>query len=345
MRTLAHALAWLCAWNVAGAESRTVDNSGSSLRARAWATILFIQEESVRTLETEERVMAHRLDGEPLTMARYVVRADDLRNVLVRGEVYYHHRRGGEIQVETRRVLTNCIEGVLRGINPDRGTGVVRLEQPQLILPWSMPSSIRGLGRVPVLGHIHSRSERLISLSDLRVEKEGDQAVTLTGSHSDNGRVWLHRVEIDPTRGIAVRHEMINPTWDISVADWSIPSWTKVESAWLPSRVESRLFEPAIDQATWKRIRNEMEAAGISAEAMHPGDKNFGRWREVRSAVFPLGCPPARLIGGEWLSSECKHREVNIARDLTWFALPDIELKSVLSSPLECPVGRLEPEP
>lgn len=321
---------------------------GPEARAKAWAAIAAIRDESVQTLAWRDRVIVHQTNGPDVPMADYEVRSDDLRNLRVVGEEYF--LRAGEALDKLQRkplVLSN-VDGVMRILNfhAEGCVGLVRVEKPDVILPWCIPSPVKGVGRVPNVVDIRSRADYLRELPDLRVEAESPgESIVLTGTELGRARCWIHRVEIDPATGCVRRHQAIDPVWGALAVDWAVVRRADFGPISVPTRVEFRIYELNVDKETLAALWEARDRAGLNAAAMRPDSDDYGAWVRLRDEFFKDKPPPLRPYES-WQSCDAQILSLNQRYDRSAFDLPDRgPVVRIFSDALECGVDRMELEP
>lgn len=318
----------------------------SDTRARAWATIARIHDDSIYSVAFRDTVRVHFDDGSDVVMYQYDVRADDLRNVRVVGRWCHMDPAVGPQTYGCQPVEYSQTEGIVRAQNrhPDRPSVIARFEQPDRVDPWSVPSVLKGLGHAPVVHDIRTRTEQLLECTDLAIEQENSRTVVLTGRDAYyRNHPYRVRVEIDAMTGRLVRYQLIDAVWDCLVTDWLTVEREDFDGVLVPGRVEYRMYDVAISDEHRQRLRDLCLLADIPPDAMHPDHSRFQEWVRIRTDV--IGGPVPTRLAAPWQSSTADIIEVNWLHDKSWYELDILPNARFLSAPLECFVTGPHPVP
>lgn len=319
-------------------------NDAASLRARAWATILAINEQSVRTAEWIDHTHVHYEDGKTFPFVTARCRADDTGRLLIVSEERVCAEPGDFNSIISRPQIYSVRNGVMRTVSED-GVGIVRPYRPVDITPWSLPGFWTGMGRQIDLSDPRTRAEHLLDCKDLEVE-EADGAVILTGFDRAERHAYFHRVRIDARTGDVLSHMLISPEWGIPFIEYRMPTWRSIGAVRVPTRVEMRAYEPVISREQTERLNAIAdEHPELTTDGIMSGGKEMIAWLEILREVFGPAGVPSRPAAGIWQSAWCDVISVNQEYAEDDFTLPlDHQPELMISEFLERIVDRFDPE-
>jgi len=320
-------------------------DEAASLRARAWATILAINEKDVRTAEWIDHVHVHYEDGKIFPFVTARCRADDMGRLLIVSEERVCAEPGDFNSIISRPQIYSVRNGVMRTVSED-GVGIVRPYRPVDITPWSLPGFWTGMGRQIDLSDPRTRAEHLLGCKDLEVEEAGGEVI-LTGFDRAERHAYFHRVRIDARTGDVLSHMLISPEWGIPLVEYRMPTWRSIGAVRVPTRVEMRAYEPVISQEQTERLNAIAdEHPELTADGILSGGEEMIAWLEILRRVFGPTGVPSRQVAGIWQSAWCDVISVNQEYAEDDFTLPlDHQPELMISEFLERIVDRFDPEP
>lgn len=317
-------------------------------RALAWATVMRIRDESVHSMESRDRVTSYLEDGTAFPFQAYEVRWDDLRNLRYVGEQCLRIDPSDPAKKHCEPTEVCNIDGRLLATNVARDLVIARSEKPDLLIPWCVGGAQKGLGHLPNIAELPSRWERFFAMSDLHVVSERpDATVVLGGTELHLQRPFATYVELDTSTGCVTRHWIVDLTFNTNWVEWRMPTWIEMESVFVPTRTEFRVFQPVLSAELRDALKAARDQAGLGADATFSSHPRFAEWVNVRDRVMG-GTSPEVRIATEWKRCDIEPMRVNPIVDRSWFEVPKQSAHSLLMNDmLECQVqwGTFEPAP
>jgi hypothetical protein len=260
-------------------------------RASVWNEIIAINDRSVRTVHTHEKVTIEDGSPEAFHFYDYELREDEQKNSLVQG---WHRTRGRTTGETSQSPDLFCMrDGVMFSSSREGELGVIRPERPDLLIYRCAPSILTGLGRSVSPMELLTLSETIRRCGDLRVESEVDGIVRLAGvgilSPLRDGRAFRVQVDLHDLTGDVRRLEIYDTRWDTLFVRWEMDEWKSFDSARVPLTTTYSVFEWRISTDERAKLSERMKAAGLDGASVSPLNPRYREWTELRDEV--LGGP------------------------------------------------------
>jgi hypothetical protein len=289
----------------------------SDTRARAWATIAMIHDRSIRNIEWDDKIDALRSDGSVFDYVKHRSRLDEFGNMRVQGvQRLVTDPESGT--VAENEIMISVMDGVATWYRSENDSAVVAGEDRALIDTNLMPGLLYGLGRTLDPTEMRSRGELMLADPAMKIISEVAEQVVVGYSVHVFGRVYFHRVTIDPRWGLITKHEVVNPTWGFSFATYSVLEWQDIGEFKLPRRTEYRVADPLLSDDLLQRAAATLREHGLDRDAMRYDDPNFSEWEVLRKRLLEStgGVPPSTRVDIQ--SAVTTVYSVNQVRDRDW---------------------------
>jgi hypothetical protein len=276
--------------------------AGDDERAAAWLRVIQANENSFEGIVTQDTVRFHFPDGSDAVVLQSKVAQDAFRRLTFIGKQSYLSGDSSHRVLETVDLEYTLCDGELRGLNRERGYGIIRPENPANIDCWMLPGPAMGLGFCVNLSDLRRRSDYLAECKDLRIVSENERAVVLEGTGFWANKWLRNQVELDIHTGDVLRHTMFDASWDIAFVEWRMSAWTAAEGVRIPLRTEYRVYSLNLDADLQIEVSDQLQAAALSRKDMNPDSLRYSEWLVLRDRLFPGGVPVS--LAAPWQSCE-----------------------------------------